>query len=359
VRCYFNVTVGQDLSHDELLATHHAVLYAVGASDSRDLGIPGEDLPGNHAAATFVAWYNGHPDYRETDFDLSTHRAVIIGNGNVALDVARVLVVKHATLATTDIADHALNALQQSLIQEVVVLGRRGVGAAAFSVGEFLALGKLDGVDIVIAGDLGERPEDFDGALKYDIAQEYAARPTTPGNKRIVFRFSTAPAAIVGQDRVGGLAVISPDSAADVIDTGLLLRSIGYRGTPVDGLPFDAGAGVIPNDYGRVVSGGEPRPGVYVCGWIKRGPRGVIGTNKACAQETVAQLLGDFDAGLLRCETTSNSVLDEMLAGREVHHIDWTGWLAIDAAERRLGEQERRPRVKFVDVAELVDAAQR
>lgn len=361
VNCYFNVEVNRDITHDEILAHHHAVIYAVGASRSRELGIPGDDLPGCHAAADVVGWYNGHPDHAADEFNLAGKRAVVIGNGNVALDVARMLVADRAALALTDIADHALERLASSAIEEVLVLARRGVADAAFSVGEFVALGRLPGVDVVIQGELGERPDSAaDGAMKYDIAQEYRSAPTTSGNKRMVLRFSTRPVEVLGTAAVEGLRVCSTvaKDKTEVIETSLVLRAIGYRGSSVDGVPFDLSRGIIPNVDGRVVGpDGGPVSGVYVAGWIKRGPRGVIGTNRACAEETVARLLEDFDAGRLNRSIGSGEQLGTLLRNRGAQVVDWAGWQAIDAAERRGGAESSRPRVKFVDVEDAIGAA--
>ncbi|TVY06379.1 4Fe-4S dicluster domain-containing protein [Mycolicibacterium porcinum] len=357
---HFNVEVGRTINHDELLAHHHAVIYAVGAATSRRLGIEGEDLMGHHAAAEFVGWYNGHPDHAAHQFDLSGERAVIVGNGNVALDVARVLLMDRATLAATDIAQHTLDALADSAIREVVILARRDIGHAAFSAGEFLALGHLDGVDVVVdPADLpaDDQHDDVETSFKLAIAREYAQRNLTPGNKRVVFRFGTTPVAILGADRAEGLEIIS-ERGTERIETRLILRSIGYRGLPVAGLPYDEDSGTVPNESGRVVDG-APLPGTYVTGWIKRGPRGVIGTNRLCAEQTVAQLWADFDAGLLTREVEDRASLDALLAGRGAEPLGWPGWRAIDAAERDRGVQAARPRLKFVSIEELLSAGLR
>ena len=371
---HFNVEVGRDVSHDDLLVHHHAVVYAVGATRTRDLAIPGEDLPGSHAASDFVGWYNGHPDHAGHEFDLTSRRAVLIGNGNVAVDVARILLSTPEHLATTDIAHRALLSLRNSQIEEVVIMGRRGLRHAAFSVGEFLALGNLDGVDIVVDGDddLDARPDDdIETATKLDIAREYAARQTTPGNKRIVFRLLVSPVDMVGEERIegihvvrnssgegGGLVLGDPATDTELVETGLVLRSIGYRGSEIEGLPWDPATGLIPNVAGRVVDGDRtPVPRVYVTGWIKRGPRGVIGTNRTCAEETVAALLRDFDDGLLDGETGSDEDLSAVMADRGARPVSWTGWRAIDAHERELGASESRPRRKLVDVGALLAAA--
>jgi len=371
--CHLNVEIGTDLTHDDLLAHHHAVIYAVGAARSRDLGIPGEELPGNHSAVDFVGWYNGHPDHAHHTFDLSGERAVIVGNGNVALDVARVLLLDHDVLAQTDIAEHALNALYNSNIREVVILGRRGPRDAAFSAAEFMALGHLPGVDVVIDGAelVASADDDIETELKLQVAGEYADRPTSPGNKRIVFRFLASPAEVTGHEAANGLRIVSnrideagqlvagdPAEGTELIDTPLILRSIGYQGSAIDGLPFTPATGTIPNDRGRVIDEtGQPVPGTYVTGWIKRGPRGVIGTNRTCAEETVARLVEDFTSGRLTHAVGDRAALSRLLAERGANAIDWSGWRAVDAAERRHGRERSRPRVKIVDTAELVAAA--
>ncbi|AUM17760.1 ferredoxin [Rhodococcus ruber Chol-4] len=373
---HLDVEVGRDIDHDELLAHHHAVVYATGASADRSLGIPGEDLPGSHAATEFVAWYNGHPDYADRVFDLSGERAVLVGNGNVALDVARILTMDVDELARTDIADHALEALRRSNIREVVLLGRRGPAQAAYSNPEFLALGDLNGVDVVV----DESELDLDPAsaelaaadpavaMRMRLAREYARREPRPGNKRIVFRYLVSPTAIEGTDRVTGLRavrneLIPGDDGALVarpteqtlhLDAQLVLRSIGYRGVPLPGVPFDERRAIVPNEDGRVTGAG---PGVYVTGWIKRGPSGVIGTNKACAKETVAALLADFDAGRLARPAYGRRELDRLLGQRRPSRVGLSGWHEIDEAERAAGRAAGRPRVKLTDRARLTKTA--
>ncbi|MEE6176099.1 4Fe-4S dicluster domain-containing protein [Mycobacterium sp. 050134] len=356
VSCYFNVTVGNDLTHDDLAADHHAVIYAVGASQSKGLGIAGDHLSGNHAAADVVGWYNGHPERASDTLDLSGPRTVIVGNGNVALDVARILVMDREALARTDIADHALSQLSTSGIEEVVVLGRRGAADAAFSSGELLALGALDGVDVVIEGHLGERPADFEGALKYDLVNDYAGRPPRPGRRRIVLRFGARPVEIVGDGRVEGL-VIADRNGRERLATPLVVRSIGYTGSPIAGLPFDDAAGIVPNVGGRVMRGQDPIPGAYVTGWIKRGPRGVIGTNRECARQTVTNLLADARAGRSSTNRAGSERLLTMLSSRESEIVDWAAWRRIDAIERQRGSTSQRPRVKLADLDALLAAS--
>ncbi|TSD95075.1 4Fe-4S dicluster domain-containing protein [Skermania sp. ID1734] len=381
---FLNVEVGTHISHEELLQHHHAVIYAVGASTDRHLGIPGEDLPGSSSATDFVAWYNGHPDHADSVYDLTGERAVIVGNGNVALDVARVLLLGPAELGKTDIADHALEALRKSNIREVVLLGRRGPVQAAYSSSEFLALGYLPGIDVVI----DEKELELDPAsqallddsevepsltLKVALAHEYAGKPVNADNKRIVFRYLTSPTEILGSDRVTGVRIAhnrlvetpsgliaEPTGETETIDASLVLRSIGYRGVALGELPFDDARGVIPNAAGRVLGAdGEPLAGVYVSGWIKRGPRGVIGTNKTDAQETVEHLLDDFTARKLTTPTEDRAALIKLVEQRQPEHVDRNGWRAIDRIERERGKAAGRPRVKFTSVAELVAAARK
>jgi ferredoxin--NADP+ reductase len=358
--CHLNVEIGRDLTHDDLLAHHHAVIYAVGASTSRNLGVAGETLPGSHGAAQFVAWYNGHPDHADDVFDLSAERAVIVGNGNVALDVARVLLLGSEELAQTDIADHALEALSQSKIREVVILARRTPRDSAFSVGEFLALRHLPAIDVIVeSDDLQPGPDDdVETELKLGVIREFSSCTPNPAHKRIIFRYLTSPKEVVGDHRVEGLRISHPDGGGEVIETRLLLRSIGYQGSRIDGVPFDAAKGVVPNENGSVLGDdGCPMPGMYVTGWIKRGPRGVIGTNRTCAEETVAQLWEDFDAGRLSRDVADRRALVEVLKQRGVDPIDWQGWRAIDIAERKRGADASRPRVKFVDIRDMLAAA--
>lgn len=354
LQCHLNVEVGDRITHGDLLAHHHAVIYAVGASASRRLGIAGEQLTGHHSAVDFVAWYNGHPDAAAIEVNTTGTRAVIVGNGNVALDIARILLLEPDRLAATDIAEHALDILSRSMIREVVILARRGPREAAFSFGEFLALGNLDGVDVIVdGGDLTARPEDdAETAAKLDLARSYTARPTLASRKRLILRFHTSPVELHGPDRVRGLRVRRAGEIED-LETGLVVSAIGYRGKPVPGLGFDAERGIVPNDGGRVIG----TPGSYVTGWIKRGPRGVIGTNRTCAAETVSAVLADFSAGLLDREIGDREALRELLVERGVAEVSWEGWRSIDAAERARGAAASRPRIKFVDVDEMLGSA--
>lgn len=381
---FLNVEVGKHISHDELVDRYHAVIYAVGASTDKRLGVEGEGLRGSIPATEFVAWYNGHPDYADLDVDLSTERAVVVGNGNVALDVARILVTDPDDLATTDIADHALAKLRESKVTEVVLLARRGVAQAAYTNSEFLALGDVEGVDVIIDPDelvldpataAAEADATLDStiATKIRLAREFAERDTTDGNRRIVFRFLVSPVEITGAGHVehlgcvrnvyaeeGTSGAVTPTEETIEIDTGLVLRAIGYRGVPVRDLPFDEGRGVVPNAAGRVLdaAGGEVMSGLYVTGWIKRGATGGIGRNRMCGQETAESVLADFIDGGLSSPTSTRDDVADLVADRGAHRVDLAGWKAIDVAEKSAGKAAGRRRLKLVTITELEAAAE-
>jgi ferredoxin/flavodoxin---NADP+ reductase len=369
-RFHGNVEIGTDITHAELAAAYDAVLYAVGSPTDQRLGIPGEDLPGSYAATEFVAWYNGHPDYADREFDLSADRAIVVGNGNVALDVARMLVLTADELRVTDTADHAIEALTQSNVREVVVLGRRGPAQAAYTNPELLELADVHADIVVDLEDMELDPHsvaflnsdlaDLTSRRNVEIVTDYANATAAGKPKRIVLRFLTSPVEIVGDDRVQGVRVVrnelTPDLRAratddeELLEAGLVFRSIGYRGTPIPGVPFDERAGTISNDHGRVidVETGEPVPGVYAAGWIKRGPSGVIGTNKKCAKDTTDLLREDAAAGRLPAATADPDALLAAARERGVEIVDYEGWERLDAHERALGEAQGRPRVKVV-----------
>ncbi|GEM34353.1 ferredoxin [Nocardia neocaledoniensis NBRC 108232] len=329
---YLDVEIGKHISHAELLEHFHGVIYAVGASSDRKLGIPGEGLAGNVSATDFVAWYNGHPEHVDDEFDLDQKRVVIVGNGNVALDVARILTVDPATLAGTDIAPHALKALRESKVEEVVILGRRGPAESAFTVPEFVGLLAAD-IDIAIEGELPEVTADlpFKVEQKLRLLHSVANRPFG-ARRRIVFRYLSSPVEIVGTDSVTGVRVernelvtdadgrtsAVPTGDVELLEAGVVLTSVGYRGVPTKDLPFDEARGVIPNERGRVLTApaGDVVTGTYVTGWIKRGPTGFIGTNKSCAQETVEQLAADFNSGALREPTRDTQEFDRLVRAR-------------------------------------------
>ncbi len=378
-RFFGNVDVGRDISHEELAEHYDAVVYAYGAQADRRLGIPGEDLPGSWAATEFVAWYNGHPDFQDIPFDLSSERAVVIGNGNVAVDVARMLALVPEEISPTDTTDEAIAAILGSGIREIVVLGRRGPVQAAFTTPELQELRELAGADLVVdPADLELDPVsaaalEVDTALarrNVEVLREVAAAPTTGKERRVVLRFCVSPVAIVGDERVEAVEVVRNDLVADergqiravpteereVIPCGIVLRSVGYRGTEISGVPFDERRATIRNDQGRVVDeDGAPIPGLYCAGWIKRGPSGVIGTNKKDATETVELLLEDAEAGLLPARGEGD--IAEALSARGVEPVSYAGWEAIDADERARGEEQGRPRVKLCHWDELLAAA--
>jgi ferredoxin--NADP+ reductase len=380
-RYHLNVEVGVHVTPEELLEHHHAVIYAYGASGDRKLGIPGESLLGSHAATEFVAWYNGHPDFADREFDLSSRRVVVIGNGNVALDIARILLLDPQRLAQTDIADHAWEALRDSAVEEVVLMGRRGPAQAAFTSPELLALGDLPDVNIVVEPEpmldqgvtssrSANRVEAFSASLKQQLISEYAADASAGRSKRLVLQFLSSPVEILGTDRVEAVRFVrnelvshadqsvtaSPTGYLDTIDTGLVLRSVGYRGMPLPGLPFDEGTATITNDAGRVVDAqsGTAIRGAYTAGWIKRGASGVIGTNKKCASQTVRLLVDDYLEGRLSDPARGWETLALILARRQPQVVGYRGWKAIDLHERRRGQSQGRPRVKLVRADDML-----
>jgi len=361
-----NVELGRDLTHDDLVRLYDTVIYAVGAQTDRRLGIPGEDLPGSWAATELVAWYNGHPDYQQLEFDLDVERAVVIGNGNVALDVARMLALTPEELAPTDATDASIEAIAASSLREIVVVGRRGPAQAAFTTPELQEMGDLAGADVIVdPADLeGADPKDTNSERNLAVLRDFAAREPTGKPRRVVFRFFHSPVAILGDERVEGVDLVCneldaneravPTDEHETISCGLVFRSVGYHGVELPGVPFDPASGTIPNERGRV------SPGVYCAGWIKRGPTGVIGTNKKDAAETVETLLEDAAAGRLEPKPDATAVaVDALLFERGVDVVEYDGWMAIDEAERTAGEKSGRPRVKLCSWDELLAAAGR
>jgi ferredoxin--NADP+ reductase len=385
-RFFGNVEVGRDVSAAELAEHYNAVIYAYGAPTDRHLGIPGEDLEGSHAATEFVAWYNAHPDFAHHEFDLSCERAVVIGNGNVATDVARMLGLNRSELEATDTADHAIDALADNGIKEILVLGRRGPAQAAFTNPELRELGEMVEADIdvdpaeVELDDLSREYLESDEAdittrKNVEIFTDFAQRRPEGKPRKIVLRFLRSPVEIQGDGKVERIVIARnelhrDDSGAirprdtgerETIECGVVFRSIGYKGIGLEGVPFDERRGVIPNEGGRVTDpdGGSPAPGQYAVGWIKRGPSGVIGTNKKDAQETVDNLVEDAAAERLPAPAGARDRMSivELLEERAPDHITFEGWQAIDAAEQERGKPLGRPRVKFVRVDEMLDAA--
>jgi ferredoxin/flavodoxin---NADP+ reductase len=370
-----NVEVGRDLDHDELAGLYDAVLYAVGSQSDRRLGIPGEDLPGSWAATQLVAWYNGHPDHQKLAFDLSHERAVVIGNGNVALDVARMLALTPAELAPTDTTDAVIGAINAAGVKEIVVVGRRGPVQAAWTPVEVGELGELAGADILV--DPAELELDAASAAELEAApptvkrnvehlREYAARTPDGKHRAIRLRFLLSPVAIVGDERVEAIELVRNELVdgravqtgdRELLECGIVFRSVGYRGVPLPDVPFDEGRCTVPNEGGRVVdAAGAAVRGVYCAGWIKRGPSGVIGTNKKDATETIELLLEDARAGALASGRPAG-VVDRLLRDRGVAVVTQSGWEAIDAAERAAGEPHGRPRLKLAAWDELLEAA--
>ncbi|BBX95084.1 FAD-dependent oxidoreductase [Mycobacterium lacus] len=371
-RFYLNVEIGKHLSHAELLAHHHAVLYAVGAPEDRRLDIEGMGLPGTGTATALVAWINGHPDFAHLPVDLGHERVVIIGNGNVALDVARVLTTHPDDLSRTDIADHALQALRGSAIREVVIAARRGPTHSAFTLPELIGLTGTSDV-VLDAADHQRVRDDLAAASdpltrgKLEILSSLggASAPAPRiGRPRIRLAYRLTPRRVLGRRRASAVefSVTGTDEVRR-IDAGLVLTSIGYRGKPIRDLPFDDATAVVPNDGGRVLDprgghgSGRPVPGAYVAGWIKRGPTGFIGTNKACSLQTVQAVVADFNAGKLTDPVAEPLALERLVLARQPDTVDSAGWRAIDAAEIARGNNDGRPRNKFTAVADMLAAA--
>jgi ferredoxin--NADP+ reductase len=384
-RFFGGVELGKDLSVTDLRAHYHQIVYTTGAQTDRRMGIPGEDLPGSHPATEFVAWYNGHPDYRDCQFDLAQERVAVVGVGNVAVDVARILCRTPEELSKTDIADHALEALRHSRVREVYLLGRRGAAQAAFTNPEVKELGELPDADVVVrpeeveldpvSREALEQSGDRASVKKVEILQSYAQRPPAGKPRRLVVRFLVSPVAVLdnGAGGVGGIRLVrnrlvasatgtvqaQPTDQVEEVPAGLVFRSVGYRGVPLPGVPFDDKWGVILNERGRVLDpdSKHPLPGEYTAGWIKRGPTGVIGTNKPDAAETVAAMLDDAAAGHGAAPAEPDpAAVERLVRQRQPHVVDWSDWLRLDALEIERGRTHGRPRVKFTRVDEMLDA---
>ncbi len=376
-RFFGNVEVGRDLSHGDLVELYDAVIYAFGAQTDKRLGIPGEDLQGSWSATEFVAWYNGHPDYQNLHFDLNVDRAVVIGNGNVALDVARMLALTPEELAPTDTTDPAIEAIGASTIKEILIVGRRGPAQASWTTQELKEMGELAGADIAVDPAELELDAESEAALEHDtnarrnmeVLRDFAARAPTGKSVTLRFLFFHSPVALHGDGKVEAIEVVRnrlenqdgrlvavPTDEHETLECGLVFRSVGYRGVGLPDVPFDERRGTILNENGRIV--GQER--AYCAGWIKRGPTGIIGTNKKDASETVALLLEDVHAGRLthRKDVTAAAV-EAALAERDARAVLYAGWTSIDETERAAGEKLGRPRVKLRTWNDLLEAAER
>jgi ferredoxin--NADP+ reductase len=383
-RFYGNVDIGRDLTLEELTQRYHQICFATGAQTDRRMEIPGEELPRSHPATDFVAWFNGHPDYRDDEFDLSAERVAVVGVGNVAVDVARILCRTPEELARTDIADHALEALRESKVREVHMLGRRGPAQAAFTNPEVRELGELEGADIHVPSDEAEldalSSRDIDSGddesvrKKVEIIRDFAMRERTGKPRLLTLRFLVSPTELVaGND--GGVRAMRlvrntlveegerigcrPTTVTEDLPVDLVFRSVGYRGVPIEGLPFHDRWGLIPNELGRVTDPASSKPlrGMYVSGWIKRGPSGVIGTNKKDGAETAAAMLEDAAAGaVLDPEGVAAAALDALVRERQPHVVTFGDWRRLDEIECARGQELGRPRVKLTSRAAVRDA---
>lgn len=376
VQFFGNVTVGLDISVEELRDTHHAVIFAYGSQNDRRMNIPGEDLSGSHTATEFVGWYNGHPDYRDRHFDLDQETVAIIGQGNVAADVCRILTKPVEELGTSDIAEHALDALSRSRVRDIYVIGRRGPAQAKFTTKELRELTAISGsVSTVEASDLILGPacqteladhKNAAAAKNMEIFNSIAANKAGSARRTIHFRFFASPKELLGTRQVERMSlarnslegtafsqVAAPVGSIENLSCGLVFRSIGYQGVPMPGAPFDYGRGVMPNRAGRIIDGEQTLPGMYVTGWLKRGPSGIIGTNRADSIETVDALLADLPSLRAMPKLGMEQLLPvlERRCGCIVRLSDWQN---IDAAEIERGRKRGKPREKFVRIEDML-----
>ena len=381
-RFYGNVTYGEHLTLDDLKQRYHQIIVCSGASSDRSLDVPGEDLTGSYSATDFVAWYNGHPDYVDYEFDLNQESAAIVGLGNVAVDVARILCKTDDELKDSDIADHAMEALRGSKVKKVYILGRRGPVQAAYTPPEIKEVGELEDTDVIVLRDEAELDDasrdemetkgDRNTQKNVAVIQAFPDRQLQGKTKQLTIRFLVSPTDIVGEDgQVTAIKIVkneayrSDDGSVrarateqeEIIPVGLVFRSVGYRGLPVPEIPFNENWGTIYNDHGRVTNeSGEVQTGLYTAGWIKRGPTGVIGTNKTDAQETVNAMVEDLKAGkILDPAFSDREAAAVMIEEKQPDVISWEDWVKIDQAEVEKGQKTNRPRVKFTRVSDMLD----
>lgn len=379
-RFFGNVRLGQDVSVEDLQGLYDQIVYAVGAETDRRLGVPGEDLRGSHSATEFVGWYNAHPDHRHGVYDLSVESAAVFGVGNVAMDVARILARDPAELAATDVADYALAAFRTSRVREIWVIGRRGAAQAAFSPKEIEELGTLAGVDLVVdpaqlevdAATQAELEEDTNARknLEYLRSKASADEGTAPRQIRVLF--CASPVRLIGEsDRVVGVEIEHNELVRDergvrargtgekrVLPVGLVFRAVGYHGVPLAGVPFDERRGVVANAEGRVLdpASGHPRPGEYVVGWAKRGPSGLIGTNKGDSAATVAHMVADLPGGVTGAAPVPDGALPELLGRRGVRFVTFEDWKRLDRLEEERGRASGKIRERFLSADEMLSA---
>jgi ferredoxin--NADP+ reductase len=377
-RFYGNVEYGADLTLDELKAHYHQIIFCSGAPGDRNLNVPGEDLDGSYSATDFVAWYNGHPDYVDYKFNLEAEAVAVVGVGNVAIDVARILLKTDNELASTDMAEHALEALRHSKVKTVYVLGRRGPAQAAFTPPEIKEMGELEDADVTVLAEEAKLDSASQAAAEADkniaknvaVIESFAGQAATGKSKQLVIRFLVSPTELIGEDgKVSAIkivkneAIVQEDGSVkaqatdqtETIPVGMVFRSVGYRGAPLPDIPFNESWGTIANEEGRIVDNGEPVTGLYTAGWIKRGPTGVIGTNKTCAQQTVNHMVEDLKAGkILSPEQPGIEAAAELVKTKAPNAISYDEWQKIDAVETRRGEAVGRPRIKFTSRAAVL-----
>lgn len=387
-RFFGNVDIGKHMTLDDLKRHYHQICFATGAQTDKQMGIPGEDLSGSHSATEFVAWYNGHPDYKDYEFDLTSKRVAVVGVGNVAVDVARILCRTIEELEKTDIADYALEALRDSKVKEVYMLGRRGPAQAAFTNPEVRELGELAGADTSVLPDEARLDplsqaavdESNDKTLpkRLEIIQSLVDQPSQGKPRKLIIRFLVSPVELVGnaEGRVTAIRLVKNalyktengslrPKATDQFEelpVDMVFRSVGYRGVPVPELPFHDGWGTIPHDNGRVAEMETDKPvlGIYVTGWIKRGPTGIIGTNKLDAAETVRTMLADLGTGtVLQPVTSDPAAVEKLVRERQPEFVSYEDWSRLNELETEKGKSQGRPRVKFTDVKEMMSALDR